>query len=314
MGLQGDAVRRNNYDRHDMRSRGTMPNQANNKYFDLYNMYYNTLSELCMNRFKWEGLPDTVDLRFLERTLFYQGLAVFYFDERYDQFLALRGTPAGMWNMYDNPTRYQVNGNSFVSRVMPASKCVPIWANYTRTPDLDIVRIYATKLANLDMTIELNAHNARRTRAVATTDNQRLSAANFMQQVDRGDPVIMFRKGSFNAEDFTTVDWGVNPDQLINIHMFRTRLWSECMGLLGIDNANQDKKERLVASEVSANDGQTDNMRRVSLNAREQAARAINAKWPNLPPIKVGFHVDDTPSDDDPREQTLSSTTERSLR
>jgi len=314
MGLQGDAVRRNFYDKHSMRGSSTMPNQSNNKFMDLYNMYNNTLSELCMNRFKWTGLPSSVDVRFLEQTLFNTGLSVFYFDERYDQYLALRGTSAGSWNFYDNPTAFQVNGNSFINRVMPASECVPIWANYTRTPDLDIVRIYATKLADLDMTIELNAHNARRTRAVATTDNQRLSAANFMQQVDRGDPVIMFRKGSMDAEDFTTVDWGVHPDQLINIHMFRTRLWSECMGLLGIDNANQDKKERLVASEVSANDGQTDNMRRVSLNAREEAAKAINAKWPNLPPITVGFHVDDTPSDDDPREQTLSSTTERSLR
>ena len=44
-------------------------------------MYKRIMSEMSMNRFSWTGLPDTVDRRYLEATLMYDGLAVSYFDE-----------------------------------------------------------------------------------------------------------------------------------------------------------------------------------------------------------------------------------------
>jgi hypothetical protein len=71
-------------------------------------------------------------------------------------------------------------------------------------------------------------------------------------------------------------DMGINPDTIEKLDIVRARQWNVCMGLLGIDNANQDKKERLVESEVGANDEQTDSMKFVNLNARRQAAEAIN--------------------------------------
>ena len=51
------------------------------------------------------------------------------------------------------------------------------------------------------------------------------------------------------------------------------------MGLLGIENANQDKTERLVGGEVDANNAQTASMRFVNLNQRREAAKAINKKF-----------------------------------
>lgn len=56
----------------------------------------------------------------------------------------------------------------------------------------------------------------------------------------------------------------------------KSKLWNECMGLLGINNANQDKKERLVAAEVGANDEQVEATRNIALNARQQACDRIN--------------------------------------
>lgn len=314
MGFTGDAVRRNFYDQHDMRSRGRQPNQSVNKYADLYRMYHDILTDLATNRFKWTGFPPSIDVRFLELTLHRSGLAVFYFDERYGQFFALRGTPAGVWNVYDNPTKFQVTGNSFINRVIDASYGVPIWAKYSRRSDTDIVNIYAAKFADLDLSLEINAHNARRGKMVASTENQKLSARVINDMIDRGDPTIFFNRKAFDPADgsISTLDLGIDPDQLLKFHMFKSRLWSECMGLLGIDNANQDKKERLVAAEVSANDGQTDNMRRVNLNAREQAAERINKKWPGLH-VEVSFHVDDSPEEEPRSMGELNSTTERAI-
>jgi hypothetical protein len=299
MGVQGQAVKRNFYDK-QWNPRGRQrANQGMNKFNDLFDMYRDTLSELCANRFKWVGWPESVDVRFLERTLFQTALSVFYFEERYDQFLAMRASSAGAWNMYDNPTHFQVTGSSFISRRLPAAMCVPIWANYGRRPDTDIVNIYATKLANLDLTLEINANNARRTKVLMVTENQKLSGTNINDMLDRGDAIIPINKKVFeDGLPIETADLGVDPDQLVKLHMYKTRLWGEVMGLLGIDNSNQDKAERLVVAEVGANDGQVDNMRRVNLNAREQAVDRIKAKWPGqFEELHVGYWVDEPPAD-----------------
>ena len=46
-----------------------------------YLMYYNRLKELALNLFKWINLPDTIDERYLELTLYEQGQAVFFRDD-----------------------------------------------------------------------------------------------------------------------------------------------------------------------------------------------------------------------------------------
>ncbi len=65
----------------------------------LERMYLRVLQELAVNRFKWVGLPDSVNERFLEYTLMRRGLVVMYFDTDYDEYLALQGAGAGPLNM-----------------------------------------------------------------------------------------------------------------------------------------------------------------------------------------------------------------------
>lgn len=242
-------------------------------------MYIRLLTELAANRFKWSGLPDSVDVRFLEMTLFRQALSVFYFDDRFGKFFALRGGSTNWVNMMDNPTGFLVVGNNFQSKTVSSKNAVPIWANYVRVPDWDIVSIYSSKLANLDRSIEINSENARRNKFVASAENQRLSYQNINRQIEEGQNNIQISGPAQDLEFVKTVDLGVNPDTIEKLHIVRTRLWNECMGLLGIENANQDKKERLVAAEVNANDDQTSMMRYVNLNARRMACDTINKRY-----------------------------------
>lgn len=60
----------------------------------------------------------------------------------------------------------------------------------------------------------------------------------------------------------------------MDIH--KNMVWNEAMTFLGIDNANTDKKERLVENEVTANNGQVEASRYIMLNARRQACKQIN--------------------------------------
>lgn len=263
-------------------SRKFLPNPVNGRQAILQRFYVRRLTELSIARFKWTNLPKSIDPRFLEMTLFYQALCVFYFDPRFDVFMALRATQSGALNVTENPTRFTVFGNNFPSYQMKARQCVPIWANDMRTPDLDIVLIYAQKFAELDRTIEINSKNARRSKVIVANEDQRLTMANVDRQLEEGQAAVFTTDTLELGDKVTAVDLGINPDHIEKLHILKVRLWNECMMHLGIDGANQDKKERLVSTEVDANGEQINLAKSVALKARQLACEQINAKYPGL--------------------------------
>lgn len=244
-------------------------------------MYRRVLSELAINRFKWSGLPDSVNPRFLEVTLFQNALSVFYYDldPQVNAFLALEGGGVGRPNMMDDPTAFRVFRNPLPTRTYPSSMVVPIWANTSRTPDLDIVNYYAARMARWDTTLEINAINARQTKIVASDENGRLSAQNFNKQVYEGVPTIYVNTGSDLAGNTSVLDLGVDLMGLEKLSIVRSRIWSECMNLLGINGASTEKKERVVTGEVDQNNDQVQSSRNIALNERQRAAYMINQKW-----------------------------------
>ena len=291
------------------RMRGNQRNSpAENNEFVLQSMYERILGELAMNRFKWSGFPASVDTRFLEMQLHVNGLVVVFKDTGKrdkktgeilkagtDHIFALRGAPSGTRNMMDNPTSFTLSGpgveQHFQGLQLASNRCVPVWPNYFRRTDWDIISTYSRKLANVDTTIEINLRSARRTKVLVYDENTRLSAENINRQIDEGQASIRV-KNDIGAM-IQALDLGVDPDSIEKLSIVRQRLWSEAMGLLGINNANQDKKERLNEAEVSGNDDQIDNMRFVSLNARQDACIKMRAMFPDeLSKVWVEYRAD----------------------
>jgi len=254
-------------------------NPKSNRKALIERMYIRVLTELSCNRFKWVGLPDSIDTRFLELTLFNKALAVFYFDKEFDRYLCLQAAGTGKVNMYDNPTTFTVIGNTMGgSKTLTAKECVPIWSNYLRVPDWDIVMVYATRLAQLDRTIEINLDAMRYNYMVFVDENERQSYVNIMRQHTEGQPIIFgtSQLGQQIGEKIQAFPVSIDKDVVLNLQLSKSKLWNECMTMLGINNANQDKKERLVAAEVGANDDQVAASRGISLNSRQYAAEQIN--------------------------------------
>lgn len=245
-------------------------------------MFMRTLTEFATNRFKWSGLPDSVDRRFIELELFRHALIVFYFDKDYDRYLALRGSGAGKWNMYDNPTTFTIVGNTMINKRLRAGKeCVPIWSNTLRVPDWDLVLLQATKLAEIERTIEINLQAMRKPFMFAVSDVERQTFVNVWRQAVEGQPVIFGTEmlGDMLDNKVKLFDLGIDKDLVLNLQISKSKIWNETMTYLGIDNANQDKRERLVADEVAANDSQVHAARNAAMNARQYACEQINKRY-----------------------------------
>lgn len=273
-------------------SRDVQGNNTNDLTFHvIQNMYRRQLMELCMNRFHWENLPEEIDARYLEMCLLTRSLSAFFFDADYNKYFAMSATPSGFTNYQDMPTAFTIYGNNYpkngtrrydtAAAVEDGLECVPIWGNYLRRPDLDVIEIYAHRLAKADETIDINMDNSRTPILLAVDENSQLSASNIMNQIRNGSRTVQVNsRGTFNmAEAIQAVPLGGDPQHIEKLDIVRTRIWNQCMNMLGLNSANQDKKERLVASEVSANDEQIDHMKAVNLNARQEACKRINKQY-----------------------------------
>jgi hypothetical protein len=188
----------------------------------------------------------------------------------------MRGAPTGNLNLVGNATEFIVYGNQFYTKTLKATECVPIWANRMRVPDWDKIVIYARKIAAIDRTVEINAKTARRTKVMRVSEKSRLTADNIDAELETGTSVIKVLPEIALNELYDVVDLGTNPDTIVNLDILRDRQWTKILNLLGINTANQDKKERLVAAEVSGNNDEITYIRQTNLQAREDACDEIN--------------------------------------
>lgn len=274
---QDDAIARNIYQPHLFAQQG-----ARTQTSIIEMMYWRMLLEISMNRFKWEGLPKEINIRWMEMALCKGALAVFLFDPRVDRFFALPAAPKGPMNMVGDPIEYIVWGNPEGTRVVNAEDVVPIWANYTRVPDIDIITIFAHRLAELDRSIEINSMNARRSKILGVTENSTVSASIINKAIEDGKPAIPVASSVDLNSLVVALDLGVDPLSIINLDMLQSRQWQKAMMMLGVNGSNQDKKERLVAAEVSGNDDMVAAIRATNLQARQQACEKITEMWPSL--------------------------------
>ena len=127
-----------------------------------YIQYYNRLIELSIAMFDWTGLPDTIDPRFLELTLFKYGQAVFFEDEVMG-YLALTNAVQGGFDVYGYPVASRAYSpyNNY-QKNLTLDDSVIIYNNYLRTPSSLDVEVFAKRLYNLDRVIDVNA-NAQKT-------------------------------------------------------------------------------------------------------------------------------------------------------
>lgn len=238
-----------------------------------FRQYYNRLTELSISMFEWKNLPDTVDPRYLELTLFSDGQAVFFKDEEIG-FLTLQNTKGGKLNVYRVPIdrrAYAVNG---YQKDLTDKDSVIIFNNYLHNNSRLDVEMFARRLWNLDRAIDVNA-NAQKTPVLIQCDEtQRLTMLNLYKKYDGNEPFI-FGDKNLNPNAIKTLKTDA-PYVADKLYQLKTQIWNEALTYLGISNINIAKKERLITDEVTRNQGGTIASRYSRLEARRDACKQIN--------------------------------------
>jgi hypothetical protein len=266
---------------------GRKKSRAEHQNDSTYLMYYQRLTDYALSMFEWEGLPDSINRRFLELTILYQGRAVFFKDPNLG-YLAMPVNYGGVINYYHEPTRYQAYSIDY-QKELTLDTGVIIWNNYSRSSIMPIIQEYARRLYQVERAMDVNIQTQKFPVVFLTDETQRLTFQNLMEQYDGNEPFIFGNKQGFNPDSVQALQTGI-PFVADKLMEYKHNLWNEAMTFLGIGNAKQDKKERLVEAEVSSNDEQIQSSRYVMLQARQYACELINQMFPELN-ISVDFKL-----------------------
>lgn len=242
----------------------------------IYTDYFYRLMLISKSLFKWENLPDGIDERFIERYLFTEGQCLFFKDDKLG-FMVTKVITNGQFNAYLEPTRvrpFAYNYEYEGAELFNNENCVIIKNNDDSIPTFPTIDLYAYKLTNIDRTIDVNIMNQKTPVVITCSDKQKLSLKNVINQRNENEYAIYGDK-NLDMNQINVLDLR-SPVVFDKLQIQKHDIWNECMTFLGINNANQDKRERLVADEVSANDEQVSASEDVMLKARQHCADLIN--------------------------------------
>lgn len=237
--------------------------------------YYVRLKNLACTMFKWEGLPESVNERFLERCLYLQGRAVF-FNSDTRGYLGLNASLEDI-NIYDEPLRIRPITPVTSFPVMDADKCVLIRNTPDMYPTFITTRRYAKMLYDIDASIDVNIA-AQKTPVLLLTDQKQKQTAMAVYQKYKGNtPVIFGVKDVFDPNAFKVLrtDAPFVAGQLQDIKITK---YNEYLAFLGIGMADY-KTERRVTGEVEQFNRQANALANIGLSQREEACRKINALY-----------------------------------
>jgi hypothetical protein len=242
-----------------------------------FSYYYYKLMLIARALFDWENLPNNMDERWIEKYLFTSGKCIFFKDPTMG-FMVAGLAQQGSINCYGDPTDvYPVAENFIYSgpKLVNGENCYVIRNNDLMLPNFPIVRHYAFKLTNIDRAIDTNIEAQKTPIIVRCSDKQRLSLKNAINQRRDNEPVIWTTDQANLSDMVSTLDLNapaVFKDLQTQKHMILNEVFTD----FGINNANMDKRERMVANEVEANNEQVKASEDVLLKVREEACKNIN--------------------------------------
>lgn len=239
-----------------------------------YTQYFNRLVELSVSMFEWQGLPETVDPRYLELHLFQNGSVVYFRDEVMGD-LCLDCIANGQFDVYGNPiSRRAYSSYNQYQKTLNESDSVIIWNNYLRQPSVLDVKMFAKRLYNLDRIIDVNANAQKTPVLVQGTEKQRSTLINLYKEFDGNAPFI-FGDKNLDLNSLRAISTNA-PYVADKLYQLKTQIWNEALTYLGISNLNIQKKERMITDEVQRNQGGTIASRYSRLEARREAVDKIN--------------------------------------
>ena len=247
--------------------------------------YLERMKKIALSMFEWVNLPDSMNARYLEMCLYYNGQAGLLWDEDYN-FINTQVADAGYINIYGLPTKlncYSYSYNKERELYIPGSnlpaeeEVILVMNNFQRVPTASTISLYAERLTEAQRVCDTNIKSQKTPIIILTDKNQELSLRNMYAQYDGNSPVI-FGDRNLLAENSISVLKTDAPFVANDVRLYMREIWNDFLCFLGISNLSE-KRERLITSEADSNNELVNMNMQSYLIPRKQACKEFNEKF-----------------------------------
>lgn len=248
--------------------------QLNN--YKTYLMYRRQLLSLAENVFEFKGLPEFIDVSYLNAQLVINGSIAFFYDDILG-LLALPYANYGGLDVYGRPKQIQVYSNTGYNKKLNYGEFVIMYDNNGHYPLLADIIQYAERIAMNTRTSDINISQQRTPRFWKTKTENLKSIQDLVNNVDsNAETVISY--DNLDLDDTTLV---LEPAPFVadKIDQHQEKIWNEFLRLIGISNLSYQKKERNIKDEINAMQGGTIASRFSRFEPRQRAVQQINKKF-----------------------------------
>ena len=241
--------------------------------------YIDRLRMLATSLFTWKNLDKIAGIgasRFLEQSLYDFGRACFVNDKEVG-YLALNVNPSDTLNVYRLPT--EVNAWSIgYNKNFPFDEVVYIMNNEIEKPTSQILQLFAQRLYETERTIDVNLL-AQKTPILIEGDTKTILTLKNVYMQYSGNTPFIFGNKQFDISNKLNVLKTDAPYIVDKLDVHKGRIFNEALTVMGIDNANTDKRERLITDEVESNDQLISYYLNCFYKTRKKACDEINEKF-----------------------------------
>ena len=245
----------------------------------IYIDYLDRLKLIATSLFTWEGLDEVAGVgasRFLELVLYENGRAMFTKDDELG-YIVLKVLPDDKFNIYMLPTKVQ--GFSFeFNKDYDFDDIVYIMNNNLCKPTFETLRLIAYRLYEVETTIETNLI-AQKTPVLIEGDTKTILTLKNVYMQYSGNIPFIFGSKKFDINNKLNVLRTDAPYLLDKLALHKHEVWDEMLTFLGINNANTDKKERLITDEVNSNNELINYYLNCFYKPRKMACDELNKKY-----------------------------------
>ena len=253
--------------------------------FLTYQMYLRQLLTLAENVFEFDGLPEFIDVSYLNKQLLRKGSVAFFKDEVMG-LLALPYNNIGTLDVYGRPKSIQVIARNGYTRTLKQGEFVIMYDNNGRYPLLMDIYQNAERIAMCKRVVDINISQQRTPRVWITKTDKKRSVEDLLNQID-GNAERVLTYDNINLDDIQAI---CEPAPFVadKIDLHLEKEWAEFFRLIGVANLVEQKKERLIQDEMTASLGGTIASRYSRFEPRKRAIEEINKKFGT--DIKVRYY------------------------
>ena len=252
--------------------------------------YLERLKKVALSMFEWVNLPDTMNARWLERTLYYKGQAALLKDETYG-FINTGAASGGNINIYGLPTSincYSFNyqkrkmlytGKNDYDKIKDTDECILVLNNWERIPTCNTLELFALRLYEAESTAFTNIKAQKTPVLVLCEEKKRLSLENMYRKYEGNAPFIFGDPALVNDGSKLTVLKTDAPFIADKIMDYKKEIWNEALQFLGINTIQTEKRERLIIEEANSNNELINLNLQSYLAPRLEACKQFNEKF-----------------------------------